>query len=217
MQPIRVNEQDIWYKKIHDKFYKRKEDVQTAYTVELNEKVNDTFPSFLSSVKVDKLIKSSKTAVDNYLDFKTSMANKLESLKKKMLTEATALESHCNTFAKAKYGKNGEIDYNHVVDFDINSLARNDRTPDLTLVDVWAKTFCRHLQERKDMEDGNKLVLIIAGLDELEILAREGFQCGLSIDDAIVNMDACCLQAGISRAKKPQDVVLPTLLGHDKT
>lgn len=217
MQPIRVHEKDHWKSVNRRLFSKRKENVQIAYTIELNEKVEKAYKGFLKSVKADKHIEKAEASIMAYLDFKATMSQKLDKLRGKMIADATALEDHCNNFTQTRaYKKGEEVVYAHQIDFDINSAIRNDREVSISGVEKWAKNLCRHLQEKADIENGNKMRLVLEGLDELETLAEDGFEYGTDLPAAIQNMDACHIQAGIKRKQKPQDVVLPQLLGHDK-
>ena len=217
MQPIRVHEKDHWKSVNRRLFSKHKENIQIAYTIELNEKVENSYKGFLKSVKADKHIDKAEASISAYLDFKTTMSQKLMKLQQVMFDSVNALEDHCNNFASERAYKKGEqVDYNHKVDFDIASSIRNDRTPSLGSVEKWAKSLCRHLQEKADIEGGNEMRLVLEGLSELETLADDGYEYGTDLPEAIEFMNKCHSQAGIIRITNPQDVVLPTLLGHDK-
>ena len=217
MKPIRVDEKVHWREVIRELFSKRKENVQIAYTIELNEKVEKAYKGFLKSVKADKHIEKAEASIMAYLDFKATMSQKLDKLRGKMVADTTALEDHCNNFAQTRaYKKGEEVEYAHKIDFDINTAIRNDREVSISGVDKWAKSLCRHLQEKADIENGNKMRLVLEGLAELQTLAENGFEYGTDLPEAIRNMEQCYLQAGIKRKTKPEDVVLPQLLGHDK-
>lgn len=217
MQPIRVHEKDHWKSVNRDLFSKRKENVQIAYTIELNEKVEKAYKGFLKSVKADKHIQKAEASVMAYLDFKATMSQKLDKLHGKMIADSTALEDHCNNFAQERaYKKGEEVKYAHSLDLGIDNSIRNDREVKISGVEKWAKNLCRHLQEKADIENGNEMRLMLEGLSELETLADDGFEYGTDLPEAIQNMDRCHIQAGIKRKQKPEDVVLPQLLGHDK-
>ena len=217
MQPIRVHEKDHWKSVNRRLFSKHKENIQIAYTIELNEKVENSYKGFLKSVKADKHIDKAEASISAYLDFKTTMSQKLSKLQQVMFDNVNALEDHCNNFASERaYKKGEEVNYAHKVDFDINTAIRNDRTPSLGSVEKWAKSLCRHLQEKADIEGGNEMRVVLEGLSELEILADDGYEHGTDLPEAIEFMNQCHAQAGIVRITKPQEVVLPTLLGHDK-
>ena len=141
MQPIRVHEKDHWKSVNRRLFSKRKENVQIAYTIELNDKVEKAYKGFLKSVKADQHIEKAEASISAYLDFKATMSQKLDKLRGKMITDTSALEDHCNNFAQTRaYKKGEEVDYAHKIDFDMNTAIRNDRVMDISGVEKWAKS-----------------------------------------------------------------------------
>ena len=169
MRPIRKQELEYLDRLINNKFQEKQSAIRSQCELEVGKQLEKDFTKFISTLKLDKLLKDAEQAEKDYQDFKLSKDAKETALNQNAIKRKQALLEKVNQWSDIR-------------DWSISSRAD---TVDEVLDNL--KKACRHeLEEKyKNSEKGKFFKYLQNGIED----AKNTLYSGLSIDDVWKNLE----------------------------
>lgn len=198
MKPIRKDETQHHECKVNDMFRKKREQLDLAYSVHLNQAVDQKLPELMEGLgvadlmsEVEDLYKKHKELVHGH---ELAVRNSEEHLRE--VTQQ--LENKINSY---DFGvdKRDSIDLGDKRHSEIFN-------PQTFKVETYVRNIAEMLQRKFDTDTGNALA---TNLDNLEVLRDMAVDClyrGDSLADSLNNIQEVYLRAGIKSVQNPKDV-----------
>ena len=198
MKPIRKDETIHHESKVNDLFRTKREQLDLAYSVHLNEAVDQKLPELMEGLgvadlmsEVEDLYKKHKELVHGH---ELAVRNSEEHLRE--VTQQ--LENKINSY---DFGvdKRDSIDLGDKRHSEIFN-------PQTFKVETYVRNIAEMLQRKFDTDTGNALA---TNLDNLEVLRDMAVDClyrGDSLTDSLNNIQEVYLRAGIKSVQNPKDV-----------
>ena len=198
MKPIRKDETQHHECKVNDMFRKKREQLDLAYSVHLNQAVDQKLPELMEGLgvadlmsEVEDLYKKHKELVHGH---ELAVRNSEEHLRE--VTQQ--LENKINSY---DFGvdKRDSIDLGDKRHSEIFN-------PQTFKVETYVRNIAEMLQRKFDTDTGNALA---TNLDNLEVLRDMAVDClyrGDSLTDSLNNIQEVYLRAGIKSVQNPKDV-----------
>ena len=170
MRPIRKQELDYLDRLINNKFQEKQSAIRSQCELEVGKQLEKDFTKFVSTLRLDKLLKDAEQAEKDYQDFKLSKDAKETALNQNAIKRKQALLEKVNQWSDIR-------------DWQISSRAD---TVDEVLDNL--KKACRQeLEEKyKNSEKGKFFKYLQNGIED----ARNTLYSGLSIDDVWKNLES---------------------------
>ena len=177
MRPIRKQELDYLDRLINNKFQEKQSAIRSQCELEVGKQLEKDFTKFVSTLRLDKLLKDAEQAEKDYQDFKLSKDAKETALNQNAIKRKQALLEKVNQWSDIR-------------DWQISSRAD---TVDEVLDNL--KKACRQeLEEKyKNSEKGKFFKYLQNGIED----ARNTLYSGLSIEDVWKNLEQVFNQAQI--------------------
>ena len=185
MRPIRKQELDYLHQLINNKFQEKQSAVRSQCEIEVQKQLDKDFDKFVSTLKLDKLIKEAEIAEKEYLEFRQSKDAKEMTLQQNAHKKKQALKDKFNH-------------WNEIRQWHLSSRSDNDLDCILSTI----KSACRvELEEKyKNSEKGKFFKYLQSGIED----AKNTLHAGLSIDDVWKNLEIIFNKAQIEvRVPKP--------------
>ena len=178
MRPIRKQELEYLDRLINNKFQEKQSAVRSQCEIEVQKQLDKDFNKFVSTLKLDKLIKEAEQAEKEYLDFKASKDAKENMLQQNAHKKKQALKDKFNH-------------WNEIRQWHLSTRSDND----LDCIMSTLKSACRvELEEKyKNSEKGKFFKYLQNGIED----ARNTLYSGLSIDDVWKNLESIFNKAQI--------------------
>ena len=169
MRPIRKQELDYLDRLINNKFQEKQSAIRSQCELEVGKQLEKDFTKFVSTLRLDKLLKDAEQAEKEYQDFKLSKDAKETALNQNAIKRKQALLEKVNQWSDIR-------------DWSISSRAD---TVDEVLDNL--KKACRQeLEEKyKNSEKGKFFKYLENGIED----AKNILYSGLSIEDVWKNLD----------------------------
>ena len=169
MRPIRKQELDYLHQLINNKFQEKQSAVRSQCELEVGKQLEKDFNKFLSTLKLEKLLKDAEQAEKDFEDFKQSKDAKETALNQNAIKKKQALLEKVNQWSDIR-------------DWQISSRAD---TVDEVISNL--KKACRQeLEEKyKNSEKGKFFKYLQNGIED----AKNTLYSGLSIDDVWKNLE----------------------------
>jgi len=169
MRPIRKQELDYLHQLINNKFQEKQSAIRSQCELEVGKQLDKDFNKFVSTLKLEKLLKDAEQAEKEYDDFKLSKDAKESMLNQNAIKRKQALLEKVNQWSDIR-------------DWQISSRAD---TVDEVLSNL--KKACRQeLEEKyKNSEKGKFFKYLQNGIED----AKNTLYSGLSIDDVWKNLE----------------------------
>ena len=169
MRPIRKQELDYLDRLINNKFQEKQSAIRSQCELEVGKQLEKDFTKFVSTLRLDKLLKDAEQAEKDYQDFKLSKDAKETALNQNAIKRKQALLEKVNQWSDIR-------------DWSISSRAD---TVDEVLDNL--KKACRHeLEEKyKNSEKGKFFKYLQNGIED----AKNILYSGLSIEDVWKNLE----------------------------
>ena len=169
MRPIRKQELDYLDRLINNKFQEKQSAIRSQCELEVGKQLEKDFIKFVSTLRLDKLLKDAEQAEKDYQDFKLSKDAKETALNQNAIKRKQALLEKVNQWSDIR-------------DWQISSRAD---TVDEVLDNL--KKACRQeLEEKyKNSEKGKFFKYLQNGIED----ARNILYSGLSIEDVWKNLE----------------------------
>jgi hypothetical protein len=170
MRPIRKQELDYLDRLINNKFQEKQSAIRSQCELEVGKQLEKDFNKFVSTLKLDKLIKEAEIAEKEYQDFKRSKDSKEHELSVASSKKKMALKDKFNQ-------------WNEIRQWHLSTRSDND----LDCIMSTLKSACRQeLEEKyKNSEKGKFFKYLESGIED----ARNTLYSGLSIDDVWKNLE----------------------------
>jgi len=170
MRPIRKQELDYLHQLINNKFQEKQSAVRSQCEIEVQKQLDKDFDKFVSTLKLDKLIKEAEIAEKEYLEFRQSKDAKEMTLQQNAHKKKQALKDKFNH-------------WNEIRQWHLSSRSDNDLDCILSTI----KSACRvELEEKyKNSEKGKFFKYLQSGIED----AKNTLHAGLSIDDVWKNLE----------------------------
>jgi hypothetical protein len=170
MRPIRKQELDYLHQLINNKFSEKQQAVRSQCELEVGKQLDKDFNKFVSTLKLDKLIKEAEQAEKEYQDFKRSKDSKENELSIASTKKKMALKDKFNQ-------------WNEIRQWHLSTRSDND----LDCIMSTLKSACRQeLEEKyKNSEKGKFFKYLENGVED----AKNTLYSGLSIDDVWKNLE----------------------------
>ena len=177
MRPIRKQELDYLDRLINNKFQEKQSAIRSQCELEVGKQLEKDFIKFVSTLRLDKLLKDAEQAEKDYQDFKLSKDAKETALNQNAIKRKQALLEKVNQWSDIR-------------DWQISNRAD---TVDEVLDNL--KKACRQeLEEKyKNSEKGKFFKYLQNGIED----ARNILYSGLSIEDVWKNLEQVFNQAQI--------------------
>ena len=178
MRPIRKQELEYLDRLINNKFQEKQSAVSSQCELEVSKQLDKDFSKFVSTLKLDKLLKDAEQAEKEYQDFKQSKEMK-----------ETALNVNANKKKQALKEKFNH--WNEIRQWHLSTRSDND----LDCIMSTLKSACRvELEEKyKNSEKGKFFKYLDNGIED----AKNTLYSGLSIDDVWKNLESIFNKAQI--------------------
>ena len=169
MRPIRKQELDYLHQLINNKFQEKQSAVRSQCELEVGKQLEKDFNKFLSTLKLEKLLKGAEQAEKEFEDFKQSKDAKETALNQNAIKKKQALLEKVNQWSDIR-------------DWQISSRAD---TVDEVISNL--KKACRQeLEDKyKNSEKGKFFKYLQNGIED----AKNTLYSGLSIDDVWKNLE----------------------------
>jgi hypothetical protein len=169
MRPIRKQELDYLHQLINNKFQEKQSAVRSQCELEVGKQLEKDFNKFLSTLKLEKLLKDAEQAEKDFEDFKQSKDAKETALNQNAIKKKQALLEKVNQWSDIR-------------DWQISSRAD---TVDEVISNL--KKACRQeLEDKyKNSEKGKFFKYLQNGIED----AKNTLYSGLSIDDVWKNLE----------------------------
>jgi len=169
MRPIRKQELDYLHQLINNKFQEKQSAVRSQCEREVGKQLEKDFNKFLSTLKLEKLLKDAEQAEKDFEDFKQSKDAKETALNQNAIKKKQALLEKVNQWSDIR-------------DWQISSRAD---TVDEVISNL--KKACRQeLEDKyKNSEKGKFFKYLQNGIED----AKNTLYSGLSIDDVWKNLE----------------------------
>jgi len=179
MRPIRKQELDYLHNLINDKFRDKQRVVQSQCEVEINKQLDKDFDKFISSLKIDNLLKDAEKAEKEYFEFRRNKDAKEVELRDLANKKKNILQEKIISWSKVR-------DWN---------ISVNNKPDNFDEILSELRTVCKkELQEKyKNSEKGKFLRYLENGIED----AKNVLYSGLSIEDVWQNIDSIFSQAQI--------------------
>ena len=170
MRPIRKQELEYLDRLINNKFQEKQSAIRSQCEIEVQKQLEKDFNKFVSTLRLDKLLKDAEQAEKEYQDFKLSKDAKETALNQNAIKRKQALLEKVNQWSDIR-------------DWSISSRAD---TVDEVLDNL--KKACRQeLEEKyKNSEKGKFFKYLENGIED----AKNTLYSGLSIDDVWKNLES---------------------------
>ena len=170
MRPIRKQELEYLDRLINNKFQEKQSAIRSQCEIEVQKQLEKDFNKFVSTLRLDKLLKDAQQAEKEYQDFKLSKDAKETALNQNAIKRKQALLEKVNQWSDIR-------------DWSISSRAD---TVDEVLDNL--KKACRQeLEEKyKNSEKGKFFKYLENGIED----AKNTLYSGLSIDDVWKNLES---------------------------
>ena len=170
MRPIRKQELEYLDRLINNKFQEKQSAIRSQCEIEVQKQLEKDFNKFVSTLRLDKLLKDAEQAEKEYQDFKLSKDAKETALNQNAIKRKQALLEKVNQWSDIR-------------DWSISSRAD---TVDEVLDNL--KKACRQeLEEKyKNSEKGKFFKYLQNGIED----AKNTLYSGLSIDDVWKNLES---------------------------
>ena len=177
MRPIRKQELEYLDRLINNKFQEKQSAIRSQCEIEVQKQLEKDFNKFVSTLRLDKLLKDAEQAEKEYQDFKLSKDAKETALNQNAIKRKQALLEKVNQWSDIR-------------DWSISSRAD---TVDEVLDNL--KKACRQeLEEKyKNSEKGKFFKYLQNGIED----AKNILYSGLSIEDVLKNLEQVFGQAQI--------------------
>lgn len=177
MRPIRKQELDYLDRLINNKFQEKQSAIRSQCELEVDKQLDKDFTKFISTLRLDKLLKDAEQAEKEHQDFKASKDAKETALNQNAIKKKQALLEKVNQWSNIR-------------DWSISSRAD---TVDEVLDNL--KKACRQeLEEKyKNSDKGKFFKYLQNGIED----ARNTLYSGLSIDDVWKNLESIFNKAQI--------------------
>ena len=169
MRPIRKQELEYLDRLINNKFQEKQSAIRSQCELEVEKQLEKDFEKFVSTLKLDKLVKEAEQAEKDYEDFKRNKDNKEQELSSISFKKRNALSEKINQWSNIR-------------DWSIST--RHDNV-DEAMSNL--KKACRQeLEEKyKNSEKGKMFKYLQNGVED----AKNILYSGLSIEDVWRNLD----------------------------
>ena len=169
MRPIRKQELDYLDRLINNKFQEKQSAIRSQCELEVGKQLEKDFTKFISTLRLDKLLKDAEQAEKDYQDFKLSKDAKETALNQNAIKRKQALLEKVNQWSDIR-------------DWQISSRAD---TVDEVISNL--KKACRQeLEDKyKNSEKGKFFKYLQNGIED----AKNTLYSGLSIDDVWKNLE----------------------------
>jgi len=170
MRPIRKQELDYLHQLINNKFNEKQQAIRSQCELEVGKQLETSFDKFVSTLRLDKLIKEAEQAEKEYQDFKQSKEMKETALSVNSSKKRQALKEKFNH-------------WNEIRQWQLSTRSDND----LDCIMSSLKSACRQeLEEKyKNSEKGKFFKYLQNGIED----AKNTLYSGLSIDDVWKNLE----------------------------
>ena len=170
MRPIRKQELEYLDRLINNKFQEKQSAVSSQCELEVSKQLDKDFSKFVSTLKLDKLLKDAEQAEKEYQDFKQSKEMKETALSVNSSKKRQALKEKFNH-------------WNEIRQWQLSTRSDND----LDCIMSSLKSACRQeLEEKyKNSEKGKFFKYLQNGIED----AKNTLYSGLSIDDVWKNLE----------------------------
>jgi len=169
MRPIRKQELDYLHQLINNKFQEKQSAVRSQCELEVGKQLEKDFNKFVSTLRLDKLLKDAEQAEKEYQDFKLSKDAKETALNQNAIKRKQALLEKVNQWSDIR-------------DWSISSRAD---TVDEVISNL-KKACQQELEEKyKNSEKGKFFKYLQNGIED----AKNTLYSGLSIDDVWKNLE----------------------------
>jgi hypothetical protein len=187
MRPIRKQELEYLDRLINNKFQEKQSAVSSQCELEVSKQLDKDFSKFVSTLKLDKLLKDAEQAEKEYQDFKQSKEMKETALSVNASKKKQALKDKFNQ-------------WNEIRQWHLSSRSDND----LDCIVSNLKSACRYeLKEKyKNSEKGKVFRYLENGIED----AKNILYSGLSIEEVWHNLDQVFTQAQIE-VRVPKSMV----------
>ena len=208
MKPIRKDETQHHECKVNDLFRTKREQLDLAYSVHLNEAVDQKLPELMEGLGVADLMSEVEGLYLKHKELihghELAVKNSEENLRK----VTKQLEDKINTYDFGLANKDlialGDKRYDESI-----------FNPQTFKVETHVREIAEMLQRKFDTDTGNALA---TNLDNLEVLRQMAVDClyrGDSLTDSLDNIQEVYLRAGIKSVTNPKDV--PPMLEYNAT
>ena len=199
MKPIRKDETQHHECKVNSLFRTKREQLDLAYSVHLNEAVDQKLPELMQGLgvadlmsEVEGLYKEHKQLIHGH---ELAVRNSEEHLRE--VTQQ--LEDKINTY---------DFGINNTDSIDLGNKRNGEGifNPETFKVETHVREIAEMLQRKFDTDTGNALA---TNLDNLEVLRGMAVDClyrGDSLADSLNNIQSVYLRAGIKSVQNPEDV-----------
>ena len=199
MKPIRKDETQHHECKVNDLFRTKREQLDLAYSVHLNEAVDQKLPELMEGLGVADLMSEVEGLYLKHKELihghELAVKNSEENLRK----VTKQLEDKINTYDFGLANKDlialGDKRYDESI-----------FNPQTFKVETHVREIAEMLQRKFDTDTGNALA---TNLDNLEVLRGMAVDClyrGDSLTDSLDNIQSVYLRAGIKSVQNPEDV-----------
>jgi hypothetical protein len=170
MRPIRKQELEYLDRLINNKFQEKQSAIRSQCEIEVQKQLEKDFNKFVSTLKLDKLIKEAEVAEKEYQDFKRSKDSKEHELSIASTKKKMALKDKFNQ-------------WNEIRQWHLSTRSDND----LDCIMSTLKSACRQeLEEKyKNSEKGKFFKYLENGVED----AKNILYSGLSIEDVWKNLE----------------------------
>jgi len=169
MRPIRKQELDYLHQLINNKFQEKQSAIRSQCELEVGKQLETSFDKFVSTLRLDKLLKDAEQAEKEHQDFKLSKDAKETALNQNAIKRKQALLEKVNQWSDIR-------------DWSISSRAD---TVDEVISNL-KKACQQELEEKyKNSEKGKFFKYLQNGIED----AKNTLYSGLSIDDVWKNLE----------------------------
>ena len=199
MKPIRKDETQHHESKVNDLFRTKREQLDLAYSVHLNDAVDQKLPELMEGLGVADLMSEVE---DLYKKHKELVHGHELAVRNS--------EEHLREVTKQLQDKINKYDFGLA---NTDSIALGDKrydneifNPQTFKVETHVREIAEMLQRKFDTDTGNALA---TNLDNLEVLRQMAVDClyrGDSLTDSLDNIQNVYLRAGIKSVQNPEDV-----------
>ena len=199
MKPIRKDETEHHQCKVNDLFRKKREQLDLAYSVHLNEAVDQKLPELMGGLGVANLMKEVEGLYKEHKELVHGHELAVKNSEEHLRQVTQQLEDKINTY---------DFGINNTGSIDLGTKRHSDSifNPELFKVESHVREIAEMLQRKFDTDTGNALA---TNLDNLEVLRGMAVDClyrGDSLTDSLDNIQSVYLRAGIKSVQNPEDV-----------
>ena len=169
MRPIRKQELDYLHNLINNKFNEKQQAIRSQCELEVGKQLETSFDKFVSTLRLEKLLKEAEQAEKDFENFKLNKDNKE--------TELSILASKKRTALSEKVNQ-----WSNIRDWSISS--RHDNVDEV--ISNLKKACRQELEDKyKNSEKGKFFKYLQNGIED----AKNTLYSGLSIDDVWKNLE----------------------------